>query len=466
MMDLHSVLVSMPTSFSRNCKKRHGHENKHYFQHRMILWRIAANQNTIAGVIINWAKAQYEHSRAGSRRQLSKSKSGCSTRRLRAIDDREVVAPSKEMSVVFGEAMSPRPGVLAIDPYVPGRSKLSGSAPVMKLSSNETPLGPSPRAVEAYREAASRLDRYPDGSSTALREALGAAYGLNPAHIVCGNGSDELFHLLAQAYLGPGDEAVYTEHGFLVYRIAILAAGAEPVIAPERDLTADVDAILECVTPRTRAVFLANPNNPTGTYLPFQELRRLRNGLPGNVLLVLDGAYAEYVNKNDYEAGIELVSTAPNTVMTRTFSKIYGLAAARVGWAYCPAHVAEALNRVRSPFNLAGPSMAAAVAALEDYAHVEAAKAHNAVWREWVTLRLRELGYDIGPSAGNFVLIPFEKKAGRTAQDADAHLIKRRIILRQVGAYMLPDALRMTIGLEHENRAVIEALREFRSAPL
>ncbi len=309
--------------------------------------------------------------------------------------------------MVRGEALKPRPGVLAIDPYVPGRSKLAGAGPVIKLSSNETPLGPSPRAIEAYREAAARLDRYPDGSYASLREALGAAYGLNPGHIVCGNGSDELFHLLAQAYLGPGDEAIYTEHGFLVYRIAILAAGAEPVIAPEKNLTCDVDAILERVTPRTKAVFIANPNNPTGTYIPYQEVRRLRSALPETVLLVLDGAYAEYVNRNDYEAGIELVATTPNTIMTRTFSKIYGLAAARVGWAYAPAAIADALNRIRSPFNLAQPSVEAAIAALEDRAHIERAQAHNELWRDRVTRELREIGYDVPDSAANFVLIPF-----------------------------------------------------------
>jgi histidinol-phosphate aminotransferase len=366
--------------------------------------------------------------------------------------------------VVRGEALSSRPGVLAVDPYVPGRSKLAGAGAVIKLSSNETPLGPSPLAIEAYREAASRLDRYPDSTYTTLREALGAAYGLNPAHIVCGNGSDELFHVLAQAYLGPGDEAIYTEHGFLVYRIAILAAGAKPVIAPERNLTADVDAILERVTPRTRAVFIANPNNPTGTYLAYQEVRRLRNELPENVLLVLDGAYAEYVNKNDYEAGIELVATTANTVMTRTFSKIYGLAAARVGWAYAPAPVADALNRIRSPFNLGGPSSAAAVAALQDKAHIGRAKAHNEHWRGGVTRELREIGYDVRESAGNFVLIPFGKEPGRSARDADAYLNSKRIILRQLGSYKLPHALRMTIGLEHENRATLDALREFAHA--
>ncbi|MBJ7534527.1 histidinol-phosphate transaminase [Rhodomicrobium vannielii ATCC 17100] len=363
--------------------------------------------------------------------------------------------------MVRGEAPSPRSGVLAIDPYVPGRSKLAGEGPVIKLSSNETPLGPSPHAVEAYRAAASHLDRYPDGACTALREAIGAAYGLNPAHIICGNGSDELFHLLAQAYLGPGDEAIYTEHGFLVYRIAILAAGAEPVVAPEKNLTASVDAILECVTPRTKAVFIANPNNPTGTYLPHQEVRRLRAALPDNVLLVLDGAYAEYVNRNDYEAGIEMVATTPNTIMTRTFSKIFGLAAARVGWAYAPAAIADALNRIRSPFNLAQPSMDAAIAALADTAHIEAAKAHNDTWRDIVTLEFRKMGFDVRASVANFVLIPFTSEPGRTAQDADAFLNERRIILRQVSAYKLPHALRMTIGLEEENRAVLAALEEF-----
>ena len=358
---------------------------------------------------------------------------------------------------------NPRPGVLAVDPYIPGRSKLSGAGPVIKLSSNESALGPSPLAVEAYREAASRLDRYPDGSATALREALGAHYGLNPAHILCGNGSDELFHLLAQGYLGPGDEGIYTEHGFLVYRIAILAAGATPVIARERNLTASAGEILACVTERTRAVFIANPNNPTGTYLPIQDLRRLREALPDNVILVLDGAYAEYVNKNDYEAGIELVATTANTIMTRTFSKIFGLASARVGWAYCPAAIAESLNRIRSPFNLAGPSMAAAIAGLEDRAHIDAAKAHNNKWREWATVELRGMGFDVRESAANFVMIPFPDAPGKTAQNADDYLISKRIIVRQIGAYKLPNALRMTIGQEHETRAAVEALREFAS---
>src|SRR5262245_11076506 len=256
---------------------------------------------------------------------------------------------------------SPRPGVLDIAPYVPGTSALPGAHAVIKLSSNETPFGPSPRAIEAYVAAANSLSRYPDGSARALREAIGKMYGLDPGHIVCGAGSDELLNLLATAYLGPGDEAIYSEHGFLVYKIAILARGATPVGAPETALTANVDAILARVTDKTRLVFIANPNNPTGTYIPFDEVKRLRAGVPDDVLLVLDAAYAEYVRRNDYEAGIELVATTHNTVMTRTFSKIYGLAYLRIGWAYCPAEVADVLNRMWGPSNVLRRAVASAV---------------------------------------------------------------------------------------------------------
>lgn len=363
--------------------------------------------------------------------------------------------------MALGRGPQARPGIFEIDAYVPGRSKLPGAGPIIKLSSNETPLGPSPAAIEAFRDAAIQLDRYPDGSATALREAIGAHFGLNPDHIVCGCGSDELFHLLAQAYLGPGDEAIFTEHGFLVYKIVILAAGASPVIAPEKDFRADVDAILERVTERTRIVFIANPNNPTGTYLAFDEIRRLRRELPETVLLVLDGAYAEYVNRNDYEAGMELVATTPNTVMTRTFSKIHGLASARVGWVYCPAAIAEVVNRIRGPFNLGGPSMAAAVASLADRAHIERAKTHNDEWLVWLAREIGALGLTVTESAANFLLVQFSGRDGMTAAAADAFLMSRRIILRRLENYGIPDGLRLTVGLEHENRAVIDALREF-----
>jgi histidinol-phosphate aminotransferase len=357
-----------------------------------------------------------------------------------------------------------RQGILDIAPYVPGKSALAGKGQVIKLSSNETPFGPSPLALEAYRAAAASLSRYPDGSATALREAIGKLHGLDPALIVCGAGSDELLNLLAAAYLSPGDEAIYSEHGFLVYRIAILAHGATPVVAKETAHTANVDAILACVTPRTRMVFLANPNNPTGTYLGFDAVKRLREGLPEDVLLVLDAAYAEYVRANDYEAGIELVSATHNTVMTRTFSKIYGLAALRIGWAYCPPSVADALNRIRGPFNVSGPAIAAGVAALGDHAHVARAADHNEIWRGRMTDALTGLGLEVTPSAANFLLLHFPRAEGSSAAGADAFLHERRIILRRVAEYGFPDALRMTVGTEDDNAQVLDALAAFMRA--
>ena len=356
---------------------------------------------------------------------------------------------------------SPRPGALAIDAYVPGKSKAPAGVRLHKLSSNETPLGPSPKAIEAFRDAAVHLEMYPDGTSGALREAIARAHGLDPARIVCGAGSDELLSLLAAAYVGPGDEGLFTEHGFLVYRIAILAAGGTPVVAPERDLTADVDALLARVTERTRIVFLANPNNPTGTYLPFEEVKRLHAGLPGNVLLVLDAAYAEYVRRNDYASGLELVAESENVVMTRTFSKIYGLANLRIGWMYGPAHVIDALDRIRGPFNLNGPAIEAGAAAIADEAHVAAAIEHNDKWLAWTTAELETLGLKVTPSVGNFILIHFPETAGQTAREADAFLTQRGFILRGVGAYGVPNALRMTIGSEEANRGVVAALGAF-----
>jgi histidinol-phosphate aminotransferase len=354
-----------------------------------------------------------------------------------------------------------RPGILDIEAYVPGESKAPSGLRPAKLSSNETPLGPSPRAVEAFKAAASELERYPDGQATLLREAIARRYGLDVSRIVCGSGSDELLGLLARAYLGPGDEAIYTAHGFLVYRIAILTNGATPVVAPERDLTTDVDAILERVTPRTRVVFVANPNNPTGTYIPIEQVRRLRAGLRDDILLVLDAAYAEYVSRNDYEAGVELVATTNNTVMTRTFSKIFGLAALRIGWAYCPESVAGVLNRIRGPFNLSAPSIASGAAAIEDIAHVERAKRHNDEWLPWVTAELGKLGLAVTPSVANFVLFHFKDGGEKTASEADAYLKSQGVILRKVGAYGFPNALRMTIGSEDDNRRAIAALSQY-----
>src|SRR6201988_5435897 len=311
----------------------------------------------------------------------------------------------------------PRAGVLDIEPYVPGKSTAPGVAKVFKLSSNETPLGPSPHAIDAYRKVATHLEDYPDGAASALREAIGRAFGLDPARIVCGAGSDDLLNLLARAYLADGDEAIHTTHGFLVYPIATLGTGAKPVIAPETNYTASVDAILAAVTRKTKVVFLANPNNPTGTYVSFDEIKRLHRSLPSQVLLVLDAAYAEYVRRNDYESGIELVATSDNVVMTRTFSKIHGLAALRLGWMFGPPHVVAAINRIRGPFNVNGPAIRAGIAAIEDHAHQERAREHNERWLAWLTAEIERLGLAVTPSVANFLLIHFADSKGRSAKD-------------------------------------------------
>src|SRR5256714_2277060 len=358
------------------------------------------------------------------------------------------------------ERPQPRPGVLKIRAYVPGKSTAPGVDKVYKLSSNETPLGPSPNAIAAYKAVADHLEDYPEGIATALREGIGKTYGLVPARIVCGTGSDELLNLLAHAYLGPGDEAIHSTHGFLVYPIATLGSGATPIVAPEKDYTADVDAILAKVSERTKVVFLANPNNPTGTYVPFDEVKRLHQALPKQVLLVIDAAYAEYVRRNDYESGIELVATSENVVMTRTFSKIYGLAALRLGWLYAPAHVPDALNRIRGPFNVNAAAIAAGVAAISDVAHVERSRQHNEKWLAWLTEEIGKLGLKVTPSVGNFLLIHFPETQGKTATDADALLTSRGLVLRAVGAYHLPNALRMSVGTEEANRLVVQTLSE------
>jgi histidinol-phosphate aminotransferase len=315
--------------------------------------------------------------------------------------------------------------------------------------------------VAAFREVAGKLERYPDGAASALRNAIAARYGLNAARIVCGAGSDELLTMLAHAYLGPGDEAIYTQHGFLLYPIIVLANGATPVGAPETNYRTDIGEILSRVTPRTKVVFLANPNNPTGTYVSIDEVRRLRAQLPSNVLLVLDAAYAEYVRRNDYEAGIELVATTQNTVMTRTFSKIHGLAGLRLGWAYCPEAVADVLNRIRGPFNVSVPAMAAGAAAIADKAHEEASAVHNERWLPWLAGEIGKLGLPVTPSVANFILVHFPKDAKRGAEAADKFLNSRAIIVRKVAGYGLPDALRITIGTEADNRAVVAALSDF-----
>lgn len=361
-------------------------------------------------------------------------------------------------------APTPRPGIMDIRPYVGGESALEGVTRVIKLSSNEGALGPSPRAMEAFRAQAAEMHRYPDGGATRLRKALGARWGLAPERIVCGAGSDELLGLLCRAYAGPGDEVLYSAHGFLMYAIAAKSCGATPVTAPEVDLTASVDNLLAAVTDKTRIVFLANPNNPTGTYLPAEEVKRLRDGLRPDILLVIDAAYAEFVAKNDYTPGVELVDSGDNTVMCRTFSKIFALGGLRLGWAYCPPVIADVLNRVRNPFNVAAPSLAAGEAALADTAFFELTKTHNDYWMPWMLAELTKLGLPVTPSVCNFVLARFPREEGRTAQAADAFLRARGIIVRAMGGYGLGDWLRITVGTGEENQAVIDALAEFKAS--
>jgi histidinol-phosphate aminotransferase len=355
----------------------------------------------------------------------------------------------------------PRPGILDIARYVGGEAKAAGFDRPIRLASNESALGPSPKAVAAYRALAHEIHRYPEGGSGELRAAIGRRHGLDPARIVCGAGSDELIALLLRAYAGVGDEVLYSRHGFLMYAIGAKTVGATPVAAPERDLTADVDALLQRITPKTRIVLLANPNNPTGTYLSSDEVARLHAGLPSSVLLAIDAAYAEFVGKNDYEPGASLVDRAGNVVMLRTFSKIYALAALRLGWAYCPPAIADVLNRIRGPFNVCAPALAAGLAAVEDIAAVDRARAHNDRWLGWFSDRLAALGLTLTPSVGNFVLPRFPDDARHDADAAFAYLQSRGILVRKMGAYGLPRHLRISIGTGDEMETVAAVLADF-----
>jgi histidinol-phosphate aminotransferase len=352
----------------------------------------------------------------------------------------------------------PQPGILEIALYQGGESTIPGQREVVKLSSNENPFGPSDRAVEAFRRAAHGLHRYPRTDHGPLRAAIGLAHGLDPDRIVCGAGSDELIAFLCQGYAGPGDAVIHTEHGFLMYRISALAAGATPVSVPERERTADVDAILAACTDRTRLVFLANPSNPTGTMLPVWELERLASGLPPQALLVLDGAYAEYAE--GYDGGAGLAGERPNVVMTRTLSKIYGLGGLRIGWAYGPRAVIDVLNRLRGPFNLSTAQQDAAEAAMGDREHVERCRVENARLRAWLTQALNDIGVACDESHANFVLARFASP--EEAEGCDAHLRSEGLIVRRVGSYGLPHCLRITVGDEPACRRVVHAIAQFK----
>jgi len=357
-------------------------------------------------------------------------------------------------------APEPQPGIMNIDPYVGGRSQIAGQSDVLKLSSNENPYGNSDATKAAFARAGHDLHRYPPTDHRALREAIAAVHGLDADRIICGVGSDEVLQFVAQCFAGKGDEVIYSEHGFSMYRLLALAVSATPVMVAERDRVVDVDAILAAVTKKTKIVFIANPGNPTGTFLPMAEVARLANSLPANVVLVHDGAYTEYLENGD--GGAELVAQFPNVIMTRTFSKIYGLGGLRIGWGYAAPRIIDVLNRVRQPFNLSLVQLQTALAAVQDQAFVERCRADNAEQRKWLIDALAGLSVDADPSEANFILARFEDQA--EAEACDLWLQEAGILVRRVGGYNLPNCLRITVGDRAGCRRVVHAIAAFKDA--
>lgn len=356
--------------------------------------------------------------------------------------------------------ISPQPGVLRTAPYVPGECAIAGIPRPIKLSSNESPLGPSPRALAAYHELDPELFRYPDAAQRALREAIAEIYGIEAARIVCGNGSDEVLSLLIRAYSGPGDEIILSQYSFAMCWTHARVHGTEVVVAPEAHCRVSVDAILASVTARTRMAVIANPNNPCGTYLPRDQLQRLHAGLPQDCLLVIDAAYGDYVTAEDYDSGLELARSASNVFVTHTFSKLHGLAGLRVGWGYGATDIIETLDRVRTPFNVNSAALAAATAAVRDRQHAQKVRDHAARWIRRLTAEFQALGLQVLPSATNFVLIRFPD-GDRTAIRASEHLRSQGIIVRLLGAVGPENSLRITIGLDSDNEALSAAMRSF-----
>jgi len=357
-------------------------------------------------------------------------------------------------------APQPKPGILEISPYVAGKAKAQGFASPLKLSANENPLGCSPAARAAYEAAAGALNLYPDPRATPLREAVARRYGLEPERLIFGIGSDEIFTLVCQTFCEPGDNVVQFEFGFFAYRIAGRGAGAEVRFAPEADLRRSIDCLLAEVDERTRVVFLDNPGNPNGAWLPAAEIRRLHEALPPRAILLLDGAYAEFLSHPDYEDGMALAREAPNVMITRTFSKLHGLAGLRVGWAYAAEAVIGAMDRIRAPFNTSIPGQLACAEALFDDEFQRRSVELVERWRPWLEQQIGGLGFETYPSASNFVLVRFPEAPGRSAREVEAHLASRGVLVRALGNYGLPDFLRVTVGTEAQNRAFIEALEQ------
>ncbi|HWL58227.1 MAG TPA: histidinol-phosphate transaminase [Paracoccus sp. (in: a-proteobacteria)] len=352
--------------------------------------------------------------------------------------------------------IAPQPGIMEIALYQGGVAHVAGIENVIKLSSNENPFGPSDKAREAVVRAAHSLHRYPNTDHASLRAAIGEVHGLDPDRIICGVGSDEIIHFLCQAYAGPGTEVLFTEHGFLMYRISAHAAGATPVQVAERDRVTDIDALIEGASARTRLIFIANPNNPTGTMIGLPEIERLARAVP-QAIVVVDAAYAEYVE--NYDGGAELATRLPNVVMTRTFSKIYGLGGLRIGWGYGPREIIDVLNRIRGPFNLSSAALDAAEAAVRDRDHVARCQTENARMRSWLAEALAEKGVPSDTSCANFILARFADEA--TARACDEALKAEGLIVRLVAGYGLPNCLRITVGDEASCRRVAHVIGKF-----
>lgn len=360
------------------------------------------------------------------------------------------------------ELLTPRPGVSQLKAYRPARPT-GDAGSWIDLSLTVNPLGPSPKALNAYRHAAAQIHRYPDPGQEMLRRAIARRYDLDAERIVCAGGSDEMIQLVSQAYAGPGDEVLCHEHGYRGFGTAARIAGATLVIAKERDMVVDVDALLERAGEKTKICYLANPNNPTGTYIPIDAVQRLRAGLPTHTLLVLDCAYAEFVRRNNYADGTDLVETSDNVLAVRTLSKMHGLAGLRVGWAYGPQAVIETLNHVRGVFNVSVPAQAAAAAAMADTEHEEATRAHTAVWLPWLSHELEQLGLRVYPSVCNFILVRVPSDPSLGVPQVVEHLARRSILVKPLADYGMPDCLRISIGQEEENRALVAALGEILS---
>ncbi len=359
------------------------------------------------------------------------------------------------------QSPAPKSGILDIAPYVGGKSKIDGVAEPIKLSSNENALGASAHAVEAFVDAQAKLFRYPDGLANPLRAAVAEYHGIEPERLVFGNGSDEVFSLLNQVYLEAGDNIVTGEHGFLAYRISALACQAEVRLAPEPEQRIEIEGLLTLVDDRTKLVYLSNPANPTGTWNTPEEIAGLRARLDPRIILVVDEAYAEFVDEPTWASAFETARHSENIIVTRTFSKIHGLAGLRIGFGYCPKAVIEAIERIRLPFNINLPAQYAGIAALSDRFHIEASRQQVLNWHPRFLQEVRALGYFIRKSAGNFVLIHFKDTA--EAEAANAYLMSQGLIVRHVANYGLPQALRVTIGKDDENRAFLDALKRFAS---